>query len=65
MCDIKLYSSFQITLLVALFAFVHAGHEAPPPKAHTYSVPSVAKVEDLKFRIFNFVYEYMKYGPQL
>jgi hypothetical protein len=34
----------KIAVVAALFAVAYAGHEAPPAKAVTYNVPSVAKV---------------------
>ncbi|ODN04133.1 hypothetical protein Ocin01_02543 [Orchesella cincta] len=34
----------KVAFVATLFAVAHAGHEAPPAKAHAYSVPSVAKV---------------------
>ncbi|CAL8071833.1 unnamed protein product [Orchesella dallaii] len=34
----------KVAIVATLFAVAHAGHEAPPAKAQTYSVPSVAKV---------------------
>lgn len=43
-----IYYIQQVVIVLALFTVAHSapkpGQEAPPPKVHTYNVPSVAKV---------------------